>query len=217
MGVKKQCTSISIEFNTGRHKPFPDSFSRFATHQVSRASANFSLDLSRTRILMMATSQLLALREWLEGNGGQLHAGIALDQSEQAGVHLRAVLHLDPETRICTVPNAMALSSLNALVDDDFTVFRNRGLPVEAIGYFYLMHQYINKETSFWKPYLDTLPGPEVDHGTPVWFDQPDTEWLAETDVLHTAHVRLDNYQSIYKQGVEKLRKANIDTEPYSW
>ncbi|KAF2163275.1 hypothetical protein M409DRAFT_68568 [Zasmidium cellare ATCC 36951] len=165
----------------------------------------------------MATPQLATLRQWLEDNGGQLHAGIALDSSQQAGVHLRAILDLAPETRICTVPNALALSSLNALVDDDFTVFRHRGLPVEGIGYFYLMYQYIRKEQSFWKPYLDTLPGPDVDHGTPVWFDEPDTQWLAETDVLHTSHVRLENYQNIYNQGIAALQGANIDTEPYTW
>lgn len=165
----------------------------------------------------MSTPELAALREWLSNNGGQLHAGIALDRNEQAGVHLRAVQDLDPETRICTVPNALALSSLNALVDDDFTVFRHRGLPVEVIGYFYLMYHYIHKEQSFWKPYLATLPGPEVDHGTPVWFDEADSQWLAETDVLHTAHVRLENYKNNYNQGIAALKRANIDTEPYSW
>jgi hypothetical protein len=106
---------------------------------------------------------------------------------------------------------------LNALVDDDFTVFRRRGFAPEAIGYFYLMNQYINKDKSFWKPYLVTLPGPETEHHTPFWFSDEDLAWLEDTDVLHTTKARQEIHKAHYKKGLAMLDRANLSTEPYTW
>lgn len=150
-------------------------------------------------------------------NGGSINPSISFEWSEEAGVHCRASSPLDPESRICTIPHSLALSSLNALVDDDFTVFRKRGLAPEAIGYFYLMNQYINREKSFWKPYLDTLPGPDVKHHTPFWFSDEDLAWLEDTDVLHTTKARQETHRAQFKQGIAMIERANVDTQPYTW
>lgn len=166
---------------------------------------------------MASATQLDTLRSWLVENGGSVNPNVSLEWNEESGVHCRAASPLDLESRICTIPHSLALSSLNALVDDDFMAFRRRGLAPEAIGYFYLMNQYINRSKSFWKPYLDTLPGPDVDHHTPFWFEIEDLAWLEDTDVLHTTKARQEIHKAHFKQGLAKLEKANVDTEPYTW
>lgn len=166
---------------------------------------------------MATPEQLEALRQWLHENGGYLHQDANLAYNEDAGVHCRAGANLDPAARICTIPHSIALSSLNALVDDSFTAFRNRGIAPQAIGYFYLMHQYINRSTSFWKPYLDTLPAPDSDLRTPFCFDEQDLLWLAETDVLFTTQARQAQHEAHYQQAITLLQRAKVDPAPYTW
>lgn len=166
---------------------------------------------------MASAPQLASLRQWLLDNGGSINSNLSLQWNESSGVHCRAASAVDPASRVCTIPHSLALSSLNALVDDDFTVFRRRGLAPEAIGYFYLMNQYINRDKSFWKPYLDTLPGPETEHHTPFWFSDEDLAWLEDTDVLHTTKARQEIHKAHYKKGLAMLDRANLNTEPYTW
>lgn len=166
---------------------------------------------------MASASQLAALRQWLVDNGGSINPGVSLEWNEKSGVHCTAGSSLDSESRICTIPHSLALSSLNALVDDDITVLRRRGLAPEAIGYFYLMKQYINKDKSFWKPYLDTLPCPEAEHHTPFWFADEDLAWLEDTDVLHTMEARQEIHSVHYQDGLAMLERAKVDTESYTW
>ncbi|KAK5110786.1 hypothetical protein LTR85_000731 [Meristemomyces frigidus] len=112
------------------------------------------------------------------------------------------------------------MSYLNAFVDDAFPVFQRRRKDfqgVENIGFFYLMMQYHHSKTSFWRPYLETLPKPE-DFATPLWFDDPqDLAWLDGTDVLHTMLGRKEVYLQYYQAGVVILTQAGIDTKPFTW
>ncbi|SMR48989.1 unnamed protein product [Zymoseptoria tritici ST99CH_1E4] len=119
---------------------------------------------------MPSTGQLQTLRLWLEDNGGYVNPAIDLDWNETAGVHCRVnfASSLGPDSRICTVPHSLALSSLNALVDDSFSVFRNRGLAPEAIGYFYLMHQQKLQEEHYAKG-IDMLNRAKIDVEPYTW------------------------------------------------
>jgi hypothetical protein len=192
------------------------SWSRPGIASVLEDNSKHSARLTMAR---PSEAQLQTLRQWLEDNGGYANPSINLDWNQTSGVHCRAKGEspVSGESRICTVPHSLALSSLNALVDDSFTVFKNRGLAPEAIGYFYLMQQYINREKSFWKPYLDTLPGPEHEHLTPFWFDDDDLLWLADTDVLHTTKARRKLQEDHYAKGINMLKRAKVDPVPYTW
>lgn len=169
---------------------------------------------------MKRTPELEALEQWLRQNGGVLHPSVQLCVSVEAGVHARAASTVDAGTRISTVPHKLALSYLNALVDDAFPVFKQRRKDfqgVENIGFFYLMVQYHLSEASFWRPYLKTLPRPE-DFATPLWFDEPqDLAWLEGTDVLHTMLGRREAYQHYYQAGIQMFESAGIDTSPFTW
>ena len=170
---------------------------------------------------MATTVATEALEQWLCDNGGYLHPNVKVSVNAEAGYHWRATAALAPGTTITTVPHSLALSYLNALVDDAYPVFARRRADfggVENIGFFYLMAQYLNRTKSFWKPYLETLPQPEDEFTTPMWFADPeDVRWLEGTDALHTMHGRIAIYEDYYRAGVAVLKQSGIDTEPYTW
>ncbi|KAK4554707.1 hypothetical protein LTR86_008209 [Recurvomyces mirabilis] len=88
------------------------------------------------------------------------------------------------------------------------------------------MAQYVNRSTSFWKPYLDALPSPDSEFSTPLWFDDADDlAWIEGTDVLHTMLGRREVYEEYYtsgirvlsSSGIRVLSSSGIDTAPYTW
>ncbi|KAH9830551.1 Set domain-containing protein [Teratosphaeria destructans] len=170
---------------------------------------------------MPPTAQTEALTTWLRDHGGYLHPAIKICQDEANAVHWRTEKKLSmPGTTLSTVPHSLTLSYLNALVDDAFPVFKQRRaeFKVEAMNFFYLCAQYLNKEKSFWKPYLDLLPSPEHDFTTPLYFDDPaDLVWLEGTDILHTMVARREVHEQYYHPGLRALHRSGVDTGPYTW
>lgn len=170
---------------------------------------------------MASSKPVKVLEEWLRSQpGGYLHPNIHIVDRSDAGIHWRASGPIEPNTRLATVPHSIALSYLNALADDAYPVFSQRcnAFKIEAIGFFYLALQYINRATSFWKPYLETLPQPEERHTTPLWFDAPEDEaWLADTDALFTTKKLKAIYEEQYQSGISVLKNAGIDTAPLTW
>lgn len=162
-----------------------------------------------------------ALEDWLRGQpGGYLHPNVHIESDETHGVHWRASGAVEPGSRIATVPHSIALSYLNALADESLPVFqrRRKEFKIEAIGFFYLMLQYVNSATSFWKPYIETLPQPGEEYTTPLWFDEPaDEAWLRDTDALFTTKKLKSIYEEQYSSGVSILQASGIDTEPLTW
>ena len=119
-----------------------------------------------------------------------------------------------------SAPNSITLSYLNALVDDAYPFFQQHRsqLKIEAIGFFYLMVQYANRGTSFWKPYFDALPTPNSSFSQPLFFeDAEDIAWLEGTDVRHTIIARREVYKKYYHDGIAVLEQCGIDVEPYTW
>lgn len=169
---------------------------------------------------MASTPEAVALENWFRSNSGYLCEGIRILHDETSGVHYRAIAPIGPETTIASAPHSMTLSYLNALVDDAFPVFRQQRhqFKVEAIGFFYLMAQYINRERSFWQPYLDTLPDPQDDFSQPMCFEAAeDVAWLEGTDVWHTVTARKEVYKKYYQDGIAVLKRAGLDVQPYTW
>lgn len=118
------------------------------------------------------------------------------------------------------MPHSIALSYLNALADDNYPVFKKHrnDLRIETIGYLYLALQYLQRSKSFWKPYLDTLPGPAEVRTTPLWIDEASDEvWLADTDALFTMKQRRAIYEQQYEKGVRILQNAGIDVDGLTW
>lgn len=165
------------------------------------------------------------LEAFIHEKGGHLHPSIAIVESETAGFHWRAQDGpVEVGDTVISVPHSTALSYLNALVDEDWPVFKKcrtffkPDFEVEAISFFYLMVQYKNRDRSFWRPYLDALPGPEANHTQPLFFDDPeDIKWLEGSDVWHTNQNRTARYREIYDDGIGVLQRAGIDVSWCTW
>ncbi len=169
---------------------------------------------------MACNEKTTALEEWFRANSGYLNDGIRILQDDTRGVHYQAVWPVEPGSTLASASHSITLSYLNALVDDAAPVFKQQKhrFKVEAIGFFYLMMQYINCETSVWKPYLDTLPSPDTPLSQPLFFDDPqDQAWLEGTDVWHTVTARTEVYEEYYTNGFAVLKQAGIDVQPYTW
>lgn len=167
----------------------------------------------------MAATQEQVLEQWFRDKGGYLHPSISICHNTTAGTHWRATQKIEPGTLVSNVPHTFAFSYLNALVDERFPVFQKyrASFKVEAIGFFYLVAQY-NAQSSFWKPYLDTLPKPTDEWTTPFWFDDPeDIAWLEGTDVWHTCLARKAVHETYHQSCIETLARAGVPTELYTW
>ncbi|GAB7352361.1 hypothetical protein MBLNU459_g2800t1 [Dothideomycetes sp. NU459] len=160
-----------------------------------------------------------ALERWFKENGGYLHPSVNLAQDALHGSHFRATSAIPPGTHVLTVPHQLALSNLNALVDNEFPAFKThaKSFTVEALTFFYLMAQWINKDKSFWKPYLNTLPTPDEGFNTPLWFDEEDRTWLEGTDLHPTVLKREEIWQQYWRDGVDVLESAGMDMQNYTW
>lgn len=164
------------------------------------------------------------LEDFLQTHGGHLHPEISIAENETAGLHWRAKKDIEPGSTIISTPHTLAFSYLNALVDEEWPVFKNcreqfrPDFAVEAITFFYLMVQYHNRANSFWRPYLNALPGPEEEHTQPLFFeDDQDRAWLEHTDVWHTNLTRTERYRQMYEDGKAVLQKAGCDQSYLTW
>ena len=70
---------------------------------------------------MPSTADLDALKNWLVANGGGISSDITVRHNARSGVHCQALGDVSAGTSLFSVPHSVALSSLNALVDEDFT------------------------------------------------------------------------------------------------
>ncbi|KAG9681534.1 SET domain-containing protein, partial [Aureobasidium melanogenum] len=160
-----------------------------------------------------------AFGKWFRENGGYLHPSVQFAQDAEHGSHFRATASIEPSTHILTVPHNLALSNLNAQVDDDFPVFRTHAqkFTVQSLGFFYLMAQWLNKDKSFWKPYLDILPSPEQGFETPMFYGEDDRQWLEGTDLHASVLGREAAWKKYWEDGLQVMQSASMDVTDYTW
>jgi len=164
-----------------------------------------------------------ALEDWFVANGGHFRKDIQLSHSDSIGLHLRASKDIRPGSTTASAPHSLALSYLNALVDDRYPVFRKQRqrFKCEAIGFWYLAFQYLDRKRSFWGPYLESLLCPEdaANEGTQpmFWEREEDMRWLRGTDVWHTVSARKEVYWGYYNDGLTILDAAGMNVGSVTW
>lgn len=159
------------------------------------------------------------LLKWLLDHGGYMHKSTQLLKDGEKGCHLEAAQDLTNGTLIVHVPHSLVLSCLNAMVDDSLPVLKANAdsFSVEALGVFYLMSQWLQKDTSFWKPYLEILNSPEEGFSTPSFFDEDDLVWLRGTDLLTSYESRRETWQRYWREGTAILAAGGMDVSAYTW
>lgn len=168
--------------------------------------------------IMSNEDHIAALRGWLLEQNGFLHESVKISSDDEHGLHLCATNDIPCSTKLIDIPHSLTLSCLNAMVDDAHPEFRDHAdeFTVEALGFFYLASQYIDIETSFWRPYLKCLPTPES-LNTPFWFEDHDLQWLRGTDVHQAFIDREKIWRKYWEDGLEVMRRAGVNTKPYTW
>ncbi|KAF2220811.1 hypothetical protein BDZ85DRAFT_20038 [Elsinoe ampelina] len=159
------------------------------------------------------------LRKWLEDNNGHLHPSTELRVQGEQGCYLTAKEDLAAGEKVMSVPHSVFLSCLNAMVDDSLPVLKANAdsFTVEALGVLYLMSQWLNKDKSFWKPYLDILPTPDQGFNTPFWFDEEDLLWLQGTDLLNTFKGLEEAWRKYWRGDTKVLDAGGMDVSQYTW
>jgi len=159
------------------------------------------------------------LLSWLRENGGSLDDRTFLSRDTVTGWNLRTTQAVPSKSRIVTVPHSCALSYLNALVDDSLLILKSHAttLQVEVVGVFYLMAQWLNREQSFWKPFLDILTPPSTGFSTPFYFDKEDFDWLQGTDLFLSFEKREAKWRENWRDTTAILESAGMDVTEYTW
>jgi hypothetical protein len=171
------------------------------------------------------------LVQWVLDHDGYLdpHAQIAF--SPRKGYHaiVREGASMTYGTRIASCPMPATLSVLNAL---DVDPFPNHGIEfpepflrtqssrsTESLQAFYLMEQLILGSTSWWAPYIATLP--TVEDVTAMQFEEEaDVAWLDGTNLKAGLSTQAAKWKEMYLQGSGQLRQlgwANALNGSYTW
>ncbi|KAL9075206.1 MAG: hypothetical protein Q9157_004110 [Trypethelium eluteriae] len=169
---------------------------------------------------------LTAFQQWFTANGGWLHSDLELAHEKELGVHVR-VKHgasLGPDTRVCSCPASLSFSCLDAVASSSQPdsnppwLALAASLPPEPVGWFFLVHEYLASASSFWKPYIDTLPSPSAAEqlGTLVYFKDEDLQWLGGTNLLAAHWQRTKAWQVYWEEGLDILRKYHWPVEKYT-
>ncbi|KAL9095759.1 MAG: hypothetical protein Q9165_002191 [Trypethelium subeluteriae] len=159
---------------------------------------------------------LTAFQQWFTANGGWLHSDLELAHEKELGVHVRVKpgASLGPDTRVCSCPASLSFSCLDAVASSSQPGTSPpwpalaASLPPEPVGWFFLVHEYLASASSFWKPYIDTLPSPSAGEqlGTLVYFKDEDLQWLGGTNLLAAYWQRTKAWQVYWEEDQETYR-----------
>jgi hypothetical protein len=171
------------------------------------------------------------LVQWVLANDGYLNPGAQIAFTVRKGFHVIAAgegATLAKESRIASCPMSATMSVLNALSVQPFSdhgvtfpepFLRSQSTQTESLQAFYLMEQLILGESSWWAPYLATLPSvEEVD--TMQYEEEADTKWLEGTNLRGGVSAQTTKWKEMYLQGSGQLRQlgwANALNGSYTW
>jgi hypothetical protein len=167
---------------------------------------------------------LQAFEQWFTANGGRLFDGVELVHNEDRGVHVRVKKGsaVAADTQICICPASLSFSCLNALASARHAESRTpwpamaASLPPEPVGWFYLVHEFLQGSNSFWKPYMDVLP--KIGQlSTLMYFSEDDLAWLGGTNLLAAYWQRTSAWQEYWKEGLGIIQKSGWPHERYTW
>lgn len=182
----------------------------------------------------MAEGTKLQLLEWFARNGGLVNPAVSLRIVPEFGYHFTARKDLPINSTPCSCPFSLTLSHLNLLPSPPAGIksYANESLcsklvgkvSKSAAGTFFLAEQRLKGSKSFWAPYINALPKDD-DLATPLWFTPEDLKWLAGTNLysssgprhLTAVELRRAMYEKEWKTGVAALKKAGVDTDPFTW
>jgi hypothetical protein len=173
----------------------------------------------------MSLDQVDKLVDWAQGHGAKIHKQVEIYNDEDFGIAVRVRIAepgaggaLLPNSGVLSCPFNISLSYLNAI--NRFPALRAHSLcfpsrfikvlDAHVIGHFFLIQQYLNVETSYWGPYIGSLPQPDEHEklGTPLYFTASDLEWIRGTDLELAWNQRKQMWRDDWEKGCQILNCA---------
>lgn len=174
------------------------------------------------------------LLSWGKTHGAALHPALEVYKDDITGFSMRVKPSTTSTTNpainsgdeVLTCPLQTSLSFLNATIGGSILsrpseriepcpVFPQRFMRLQpfVIGRFYLMKQYLMGKSSFWYPYIATLPQPDIisSWSLPPFWPEEDLEFLEGTNAGIAAEEIRNNVKKEYKEARKILKEEGYE------
>ena len=173
-------------------------------------------------------SRIETLYTWFAKNGGKLHESVRVALTPSHGYQLR-VRHdqkISRDSLIVACPHHLTISvmDLEWAKDPWPAVFKSHWKHhPEVLTRFFIMEQYLEKEESFWWPYIALLPQPDQEDqmNTPMWYHELDLIWIKGTNLDGSRISRSSAWRRQYEESISLLKqhdsKRGAKIHMYDW
>lgn len=174
-----------------------------------------------------------ALLTWATAHGASVHSAVEIYKDDVTGFSMRVKPSLGPEEsglqprdEVLTCSLATSLSYVNALKGGPLLPNSDAedaekspafppefmSLPPHVVGRFYLLQQYLLGPSSFWHPYIATLPQPDIlsSWSLPTFWPDDDAALLEGTNTGIAAQAIRDQLKREYKEARRILKDAGF-------
>lgn len=173
------------------------------------------------------------LVSWANTHGGSIHPDLEVYKDDMTGFSMRVKPDLKPEDvslkpkdEILTCPIKISLSYMNAtgggpiLTSASERTESTPAFPAQfmelaphIVGRFYLIKQYLMGQSSFWYPYIATLPQPDVisSWSLPPFWPEEDAAFLEGTNTGIAAEEIRNTVKKEYKEARRVLKEADFE------
>ena len=153
--------------------------------------------------------------QWFLANDGYIHPNVELASDALTGRHMRVVegKNLAADSLIISCPHELTISWLNVIRGSEpFLGQFALGEAYYAVNQvvivrFFLMNEYLKNKSSFWWPYIRSLPQPSEAHllGTPLYYNDNDWAWIRGTNLEHAARKTESMWRLEYDEAMQSL------------
>ena len=168
------------------------------------------------------------LSTWFFRKFGRLHHDVNIVWTASYGYHLR-VHHAQGVPANCLIvacPHHLSISvmDLEWAKDPWPEALKSHWMnQPEVLTRFFIMEQYLEKQESFWWPYIASLPQPDQPDqmNTPMWYDDSDLIWIKGTNLDGGRISRSTTWRKEYEESILLLRSYCSNRRPrlhaYTW
>lgn len=162
----------------------------------------------------MTLEKLERLMNWFSLHGGFINPDVEIRQQEHGiGLYLQHGKTLRPGTRIISCPHKLTISALDLIGAGSWpegVLIAWKDSP-EVLTRFFLMEQWLQREHSFWWPYLSILPQPGTEEvpKTPLFYTALEDLCIRGTNLENSKDARVKAWEADFTRGISILEQSD--------